>query len=258
VPLAIGKERVAAICDRSLQTDGSHRILQGAARPHMHVHVSAGDERKPGFFRERSKLIQPCAIVASMQKLDRDPCAAREDLGQPARRFFVRFGFGNEERETMRNAACEIFPRQLVASFRCLASSMSDQLAKIAVAFAIRREQYQTRPVLKRKFGSDDEFELKCFCCFVRPHYAGDRTVIGQSERVISELVCAFDELLRMRGATQKREVGKAVEFGVAHGLNSKIRRALSRIQMLFSCVKVASDLQVHPEFRRGFQYAAE
>ena len=42
MPLAIGKQPLARLAQRHAMADGGERILQRAARGHMHVHIAAG------------------------------------------------------------------------------------------------------------------------------------------------------------------------------------------------------------------------
>src|SRR5688572_16872261 len=117
----------------------------------------------------------------------------------PARGLFVGLCFRKQERKTIGNTARQIFLDELVTSLDCFASAESDELTEIAVAFAIGREQYQTRPVFERDLGSDNEFEFGIPRCFMRADDSSDRTLVGQSKRVIAEFFRALDEFLRVR-----------------------------------------------------------
>src|SRR5262245_44620087 len=48
-------------------------------------------------------------------------------------------------------------------------------------------------------------------------NHARNGAVIGEGQRTVAKLHCSFDELVRMRGTGEKREIAAAVKLGVRH-----------------------------------------
>ena len=120
---------------------------------------------------------------------------------------------------------------QSIAAFFFPRAAESDQRAQIAVAFAIGGQQHELEAVIEPDFASDYEFERsirrKLFDRFMGAHDAGDRAFVGDGQRAVSQLVRFFDQLVRMGGAAQKAEVGKAVQLRISgefrlHGTQEK------------------------------------
>ena len=90
VALAVGEERVAAFGERRAQADGRERVLQRAPGAHVHVHVARRDERQSGGARKRLQRGEARAVAGAREEFGGDPCAAGEDVGEPAARRLVR------------------------------------------------------------------------------------------------------------------------------------------------------------------------
>jgi len=85
VPLGVRGERVAALRDRRAQPDRGQRVLQRAARPHVHVHVARGDEWQSALAADRLEGGEPRGVARAREQFDRQPAAAGERFGDPAR-----------------------------------------------------------------------------------------------------------------------------------------------------------------------------
>ncbi len=85
MPLAVRMERVAAFGERSLHPDRRDGVLQRAAGANVHVDVAGGHLRQAGRVRERRAMREPRGIAGAGEELDRDPRAAGEGGGDPAR-----------------------------------------------------------------------------------------------------------------------------------------------------------------------------
>jgi len=91
----------------------------------------------------------------------------------------------------------------------------ADDGAKIAVARAVLRQQHQLHTAHQQQFRADEQLESGLLRGHVRPHDAGEGTLVGDGERRIAERLRARHQLFRMRGAAQEAEIGDAVQFGI-------------------------------------------
>ena len=83
----------------------------------------------------------------------------------------------------------------------------------MTVALAVDGEQHELQSVDKPDFGSDDEFQTVLLGLDVSPDCTGKRAFVGDGERAIAQFMRALNQFLRMGGAAQEGEVGKAVQF---------------------------------------------
>jgi len=79
------------------------------------------------------------------------------------------------------------------------------------------RQQHDPRAFAESNLAADDELESHLLRRHVGTHDASERAFVGDRERRVAEFVRLRDQLLRVRGAAQEGEVGKAVELGVGH-----------------------------------------
>src|SRR5690606_13622509 len=77
------------------------------------------------------------------------------------------------------------------------------------------REQYQVESVAGAELRTDDQLELQFSCGFMGAHHACHRAFVRDGESLIAKRLRAFNQLMWMRGATQKREIGYAMQLGV-------------------------------------------
>ena len=83
MPFAVGKQAVASLCHGGLVTDRSHRVLQRAARAHVHVHIATGHQRQLQTFAERLQPGELGCIVGTAMQFDGEPAAVGEARGEP-------------------------------------------------------------------------------------------------------------------------------------------------------------------------------
>ena len=83
--LAVGEERVTAFGERRAQADRRQRVLQRAPGAHVHVHAARRDERQSRGAGKRLERGQARAVAGAREELGGNPCAAGEDVGEPAR-----------------------------------------------------------------------------------------------------------------------------------------------------------------------------
>jgi len=208
---------VAGLRDRSLEPDGSQRILQRTATAGMHVDVAGGNERQPQRRCDCGEIGATRRVVSLEQPLDGDPQRLAKARLEPTRFVCIGHPAWQPQRETAGNAVAQIGARQAIATLDGAAPAARDQRRQVAVAFAIGRQQDQPQAVIEAKLAADDQLEAAFFRFDVRPHDAGKRAFIGDRQRRVAFLPGARNQLFRMRGPTQEAEVGNAVQFGVSH-----------------------------------------
>ena len=94
-----------------------------------------------------------------------------------------------------------------------------EQPAEPAVSGAVRWVGEQARRIVKIESAAHDEFDAAHFACGkVRAHHAGERVAVGDGDGRESERLCRRHQLLGVRAAAQKGEIGGDVELGVARG----------------------------------------
>ena len=91
-----------------------------------------------------------------------------------------------------------------------------DQSCEAAVRRPVGGEQHEWRRVGRGDLGADEQVEVVLFGGDVGADDAGERVAVGDCEGGVAELGGALDELFGMRSAAEEREVGEAVELGVA------------------------------------------
>ena len=123
--------------------DRGQRVLQRAARAHVHVHVAGGDQRQCRCARASAcKRCEPRAVVGPAQQLDRDPRARRKRACEPARIVEVqRFDSGSSSARQPGRPRSRSSRVAGICLSCCACAAAGDQLGKIAVAFAVGGEQ---------------------------------------------------------------------------------------------------------------------
>ena len=125
----------------------------------------------------------------------------------------------------------EFSARQSVTALGRLPACQRDELTQVAVAGARLCEQRefraQRRPLAfafgELNLGAVDQTErARRFVSFarlgerqMRAHRTGERTLVGERQSRVLERERALDQFLRMRRASQEREVRQAVQFGI-------------------------------------------
>ena len=215
--LAVRQHGAARFGKRDAQPDRGQHVVQGFSRSLMKQDAAGGDAWHVHGQAERFAMIEQCLIVGAAQELDREPAAPGKRALQPAEVFIGGLEIADKQRQAIIEPAIEIALEKPVLPFFRAAAGERDQLAKIAVAVAILREQHELSPRLvgEREFGADDQLEAMLACCDVRADHSGDRALVGQRERRIVECPRALDQLVRMRGAPQERKVRETVKLGV-------------------------------------------
>ena len=132
MPFAVGKQTVACLGHRGLVTDRSHRVLQRAARAHVHVHIAAGHQRQLQAFAERLQLAESGRIVGTTMQFDGEPAAVREARRDPCAVRVVACQVSFLARKPQRQQALgirHVIAAQLIVSFRRAPTCEGEQLA---------------------------------------------------------------------------------------------------------------------------------
>ena len=110
----------------------------------------------------------------------------------------------------------QIIRHQSIAAFHRTPARPRDQRRDMAVAFAIGGEQNELGAILDAHFSADDELQPMRLGCDMRTHHARERTFIGDRQCVVAQRSGAHNQFLRVRSATQKGEVGEAMQLAVS------------------------------------------
>ncbi len=157
VPLGVGVERAARFGHRRAQPDRGQRVLQRAARAHVHVHVAGRHQRQLYGAAEIEQRIEPRPVVRPGEEFRRDPGAAGKGARDALRVFEPRLLVRSEQHEAAGDAGVEIVPPDAIASLWAPAPRRGDELRQVAVRLAVGCEQHQLRPVREPELGADDE-----------------------------------------------------------------------------------------------------
>jgi hypothetical protein len=186
---------------------GGEHVLQRTARARVQVYIAAGNCRHAAALRQRAQPCEPGRIIGAAMQLDGYPGAPGEALAQPgrlvakSRRAGRRCGRRHPERQAVEEAVLEIGPLQPVCALARTSPSERDQSADLCIGRLRGREQDQLQSAGCREFGTDDQLEPAAgglregAHCFMRPHRAGERALIGQRERAIAQRLGTRDQL---------------------------------------------------------------
>ena len=92
-----------------------------------------------------------------------------------------------------------------------------DQLGQIAITVPVLRQRNQCHrcrlplpgdPV-ELKISAHQQFQFALFSCDMGAYDAGQRTLIGDGKRLITERIGARHQFFGMRGTAQKTEIGE-------------------------------------------------
>ena len=195
----------------------------------------AATSGRPVCVGQRVQALDQQRVVGIQQQLDRDRRALGEAGLQPARlreqhlgRIFAardqqRVAAGHAAQ--MRRPAVQVAHRQPVLALGAAQPRQRDQLAQVAIALAMARDQHQPARrrgalALQLEDAADQQLDraaglVLAFGLFMCAHHAGDRTFVGDRDRGIAQLRRACDQLFGMRGAGEEAEVGTAVQLCV-------------------------------------------
>ena len=218
--------------------DGGDDILQGLAFGHMHVDIVAGDDGQAeprGEHQHMGGLVHVERVEGHFQ---RQAQARQQRLEAAALADEFRDGLErwNPKRETRIDGTLQIIHPQRISTLRAAPPAEGDELAELAVGMAVGRQQHHMDALGKVELGADDEldaglatpfaFRVAGFGGDMRPHHAGHGTFIGDGDGGVTELPSPFHQFLRVRGATQEREVRHGVQLRERTGRRLALKRS--------------------------------
>ncbi len=113
---------------------------------------------------------------------------------------------------------------EMAFAFGGAALAEGQQPREPAIGGAIRGVGEQARAVAQIETAADDEADPDLFGRMMRAHDAGKAVAVGDRDRPMTERGRGQHQLVRMRGAAQKREIGGDLQLRVARGLLRKRR----------------------------------
>ena len=118
---------------------------------------------------------------------------------------------------------------QMELSLGRLAAAAGDQARQAAVAGPVGRPQHDARRVDQLDLGADDQLQVQVLGRRVGPHDAGQRVAVRHRQRGQAQLGGPLGQLVGMRGPLEKREIGFAVQLGIARPARAGRRTAAGR-----------------------------
>ena len=91
----------------------------------------------------------------------------------------------------------------------------SEQPAEIGVARVVGRPEHERSRVDGFEIHADDQLQTHVFGRGMRPHDAGERALVGDRERFVTERMRPPHQFLGMRCPFEKREIARAAQFRI-------------------------------------------
>ena len=221
---ALGCSALAALRDRLAEAHGGERVLQRLARAHVHVHVAGRDQRQAAVLRDCRSAARRRAIVRAAVQLDRDPGSVPETARAAMSRCSraVCSEQPQDQREASGAADCEIGARQpVLRPCRCAGAPRVISVDRFRRSRLRRCEQHDVQIVERAELRADDQLQpcaLAATCARTMPAIEHSSVIASAA---VTERGRALDQLARMRGAAQEREVAEAMQLRVsAHDQN--------------------------------------
>ena len=233
--LRVRGELEAAFSDRPVQADRGQRVLQWLARSHMHEHLSRCNDLQCVTFRDVQHNCAMQVIERAGVKCQAHPAAvhakcAGRPLGLCVEPRLLRREIGREDDEAVgqraqmrvrRIGVIDVMRVEQVGALSRACARKRNEFREIAVPFAVLRDRgkgERRRPVGVRhtKMRADQQFDARFLCRDMRANDPRKRTLVGNGDRLVSQLRCARDQFLGVRSALQEGEVGRALQLGIA------------------------------------------
>jgi hypothetical protein len=95
------------------------------------------------------------------------------------------------------------------------AFAAGEEFAEPAVSGAVHRISERLKSVGGDEPHADEELEIQFLGLAMRTHHAGKAIAVGNSNSRKTKLCCLLNQLFRMAGAAQEREIGGDGELNV-------------------------------------------
>ncbi len=217
-----------------VEANGGQRVLQGSTLTHVHVNVTAGNQRQTELTANDPESGQTFAVGSIAQQLHRDPDFSGKAAGEPAGRLRLEVPDGRqlqgrqpEDEALLQADVGHVRAAQRIASLGGCPSPAGNEAAQLAVPLAIDGQRHETQAALETEFGPDDQLQRLLFRRYMGPYDTSDRTLIGDGERLVTERDRPLHELLRMRSAAQESKVGDAMQLSIGSRRGHTVSGAL-------------------------------
>ena len=91
------------------------------------------------------------------------------------------------------------------------------------------RKGEQADAVIEIEPAADDETDANLFCGLMRAHDPGNAVMVGNRDRPVPERRRSQYQLGRVRGAAQKREIGRDLQLGISRGFSDRLSMSSAR-----------------------------
>ncbi len=226
VSLAILEQAVAGILQIGVIAQGCQYILQRLALPAVHVHLAHGSHGNAQLIGQPVYPCQPL-LLAGFQGAGRgNPDPGVKQSGQPLaagqRLIGIRFGrrWGQPQTQAViQGVGFNVPVIQLVMAFLSPPAAGSDQLAKLAIAFARAGQKDKARRsgagggIRQLKPAAGNEF-YRTFCQRrPGPGNAGNGAGIGDGQGGVAQLMRSLSQFVGMRGPGEEGEIAEAKQL---------------------------------------------
>ena len=159
------------------------------------------------------------ALRTITQQLHGDPGGAVKMLTQPDGGIVGGYIGGSRcpQHETVprRDELGHITSSQVIATLRRGTPTPRDQTTQLTIAPTVCRKHDERYAAVEPELGADDESRGSTFERRMSTHDAGDRTFIGDGERLVTERIGLCGEFFRLRRGPQEAETAQAVQLGI-------------------------------------------
>ena len=213
-PLRLAALEGGAVLDRD------EDVLEARPARMVRMHVAGGDRADSQGFRERPERGVPARVAPLVRPLELDEEAvAAEGGGEPGGRVRVADGEPVARAAGKADEALVLLGEKRGIEARVqplVAVRGGEEAAQVRVPARRLDQERDVRAVGERHLGAGDGAQPERLRRVGELERAVDPVVIGERERLVSELDRAGRELLGLGGAVEKRVGGVAVKLDVA------------------------------------------
>jgi len=215
--LGMGGETKPGFADRAMLADAGHHILQRPPLGHVVVHIVGREERQPGFLGDRGEPGEVARIVAAIEVMRREIGASAE-IRRHARGEFRDIALVRRQHDEDLPLAMrrDIGVVEMAFAFRGAPLAEGQQTGQPAIGGAVFGKGEEAGAVGEVEPHADHQADADCLRRVMGAHDAGDAVAVGDRDRLVAERRRGHHQLVRMRCAAQKREIGGDLQLRVA------------------------------------------
>ena len=228
VVLGVLAPQLMAGVQRRPVLDRHQHVLEPVPLACVIVDVPRRDDAELQVLRQLSQRPVPADIAVNevALKLDEEILGAKPFCISPRHRFRLSMLPCGDQRRNLASAAarerdqplgvtCEHLEFDARLAALVVEVSVREQTAEVGVPVLRLAEERQVMAVCKRDLGAGNRPQPPGARALRELHRAVQAIVVRERQRLVSQLERTQDELLDMRSAFEKGEVGVGVEFGV-------------------------------------------